>query len=98
MSGVVFIVVAVQKELKDIIEGLKKKGHEVVDMENYKYPIDAIVYEGNIFQVSYVSRNNMPEAMAGDVSNYGVLMINSLGKSIDQIDEMIHMRCYNHWF
>ncbi|MCX8130690.1 MAG: YkuS family protein [Clostridia bacterium] len=94
----VFIVVAVEKQLKDIIDGLKKKGHEVVDIETYNYPIDAIVYEGNSYQISYVSRNNMPEMTSGTRSNYGVLIINSLGKSIDQIDEMLHLRCYSHLF
>ncbi|MCX7709656.1 MAG: YkuS family protein [Clostridia bacterium] len=94
----VFIIVAVQSELKDIREGLKAKGHEVVDIETYNYPIDAVVYAGNSFQVSYVSRNHMPTMVNGQRSNYGVLMINSLGKSIDQIDEMLRMRCYSHLF
>ena len=94
----VFIIVAVQKDLVEIAEGLKKMGYEVVDIESYNYPIDAVVYKGNSFQISYVSNNNMPEMTAGKRSNYGVLMINSLGKSVDQIAEMLEMRCYSHLF
>lgn len=94
----VFIVVAVQKGLDDIKAALTNKGYEVVDIETYNYPIDAIIYEGNSFQISYVSRNNMPDAVMGQRSNYGVLMINSLGKSIDQIIEMLTMRTYSHLF
>ena len=88
---VVFIVVAVQNGLNKIMEGLKAKGHEVVDMGNSNNPVDAIVYEGNSFQVSYVSRDN-PDY------GYGILYINSLGKSIDQIDEMLRLGCYEHLF
>ena len=94
----VFIIVAVQKGLEEIRDGLKSKGHEVVDIETYNYPIDAIIYEGDSFQISYISKNNMPAAVNGQRVSYGVLMINSLGKSVDQIDEMLHMRCYSHLF
>jgi hypothetical protein len=88
----------VEKNLKHVIEGLQSKGHKVVDIETYNYPVDAIVYEGNSFQVSYVSGNNMPEFAAGKRSNYGVLIINSQGKSIEEIDEMLSLRCYEHLF
>ncbi|MCX7842494.1 MAG: YkuS family protein [Clostridia bacterium] len=94
----VFIIVAVQKTLPEIIEGLKAKGHEVVDIETYNYPIDAIVYEGNSFQISYVSRNNMPEMVNGQRGSFGVLMINSLGKSVEEIDDILRLRCYSYLF
>lgn len=94
----VFIIVAVQKGLDEIKEGLAAKGYEVVDIETYNYPIDAIVYEGNSFQISYISRNNMPATVNGQRVSYGVLMINSLGKTVDEIDEMLRMRCYSHLF
>jgi len=92
------IVIAVQKELDIIKSGLKLKGYTVVDPETYNYPIEAVVYEGNSFQISFVSGNNAPEMIAGKRSSYGILMINSLGKSLEQIDEMIKMRCYEHLF
>mgnify|MGYP000350865004 CR=1 FL=1 len=94
----VFIIVAVQAGLDDLKLGLKKKGFEVVDLETYCYPIDAIVYEGNNFQISYVSRNNMPEIEMGKRSNYGVFIINSLGKSIDEISDMLKTRYYSPLF
>lgn len=93
-----FIVIAVQKGLDSLKKGLKSKGYTVVDPETYNYPIDAMIYEGNCFNISYISRNNAPEMKSGVRSNYGVLIINSLGKSIDQIDEMLRMRCYEHLF
>jgi len=98
MPEVVFIVIGVQNGLNEIKDALRLKGIEVVDVENYNYPIDAVIYEGNSFQISYVSTNNMPEATMGSRSNYGVLMINSLGKSIAQIEEMLKMRGYSHLF
>lgn len=94
----VFIVVAVQNGLDGLKDGLKAKGHEVVDAESYNYPIDAVVYEGDSFQISCISRNNMPEAVNGQRSGYGVFMINCLGKSVDQIDAMLRMRCYSPLF
>ena len=95
----VFIIVAVQKTLNDLKSALKSLGYEVVDVESYNYPIDAIVYEGNTFQISHVSRNNMPDlSMSDRRANYGVLMINSLGKSVEEIDDMLKRRYYSPLF
>ena len=94
----VFIIVAVQKGLDAVKNGLKEKGFEVVDLETYSYPIDAIVYEGDSFQISYVSRNNMPEMIMGKRSNYGVFMINSLGKTVGEIVDMLKKRYYSPLF
>ncbi|NLM59835.1 MAG: YkuS family protein [Clostridium sp.] len=94
----VFMVVAVQSGLENIKKELKKRGFEVVDLETYNYPIDAIVYEGNSFQISHISRNNMPEMNSGLRANYGVFIINSLGKSIDEIEDMLKSRYYSPLF
>lgn len=94
----ILIIVAVQRGLDEIRNGLISKGYEVVDMETYKYPVDAIVYEGNSFEVSHISYNNMTYIHSGQKTNYGVFMINSLGNTIDQIDEMLRMKCYSHMF
>lgn len=94
----VFIIVAVQNGLDDIKVGLRELGFEVVDIEKYNYPIDAIVYEGNSFQISYVSRNNMPEMTMGKRSNYGVFMVNSLGKTVGEIADMLKTRYYSPLF
>jgi hypothetical protein len=95
---VVFIIVAVQNGLDSIKAGLKERGFEVVDIENNNYPIDAIVYEGNSFQISYVSRNNMPEMTMGKRTNYGVFMVNSLGKTVGEIADMLNTRYYSPLF
>lgn len=92
------MVVAVQSGLENIKKELKKRGFEVVDLETYNYPIDAIVYEGNSFQISHISRNNMPEMNSGLRANYGVFIINSLGKSIDEIEDMLESRYYSPLF
>lgn len=94
----VFIIVAVQNGLDSIKAGLKELGFEVVDIEKYNYPIDAIVYEGNSFQISYVSRNNMPEMTMGKRANYGVFMVNSLGKTVGEIADMLNTRYYSPLF
>lgn len=94
----VFIVVAVQSGLDTIKEGLKQRGYEVVDLESYNYPIDAMIYVGNAFQVSHISRNNMPEATMGTRGGYGVFMINATGKSLDQIEDMLKTRYYSPLF
>lgn len=92
------MIVAVQKGLDNIKNALAVLGHEVVDVENYNYPIDAIIYEGNSFQISHVTRNNMPQMSSGIRANYGVLMINSSGKSIAEIDDMLKTRYYSPLF
>ena len=73
----VFIVVAVQSGLEEIKSGLTGRGYTVVDVEGYNYPIDAMIYEGSSFQISYVSRNNMPAITNGIRNNYEVLLINA---------------------
>lgn len=92
------MVVAVQNSLHHIQEELKKRGFDVVDLETYNYPIDAIVYEGNSFQISHISRNNMPEMCSGLRTNYGVFIVNSLGKSVDEIEDMLRTRYYSPLF
>ncbi len=94
----VFIIVAIQKGLESVKHGLREKGFEVVDLETYCYPIDAIVYEGNNFQISYVSRNNMPEMTMGKRANYGVFIVNSLGKTVEEISDMLNTRYYSPLF
>lgn len=70
----------------------------MVEVENYSYPIDAIIYEGSSFQISCVTGNNMPEMVARNRSNYGVLMINARGRSLNEIENMIKSRCYSPLF
>ncbi|MCX7922903.1 MAG: YkuS family protein [Clostridia bacterium] len=99
LREVVFIIVAVQRGLEAIKHELKHKGYEVVELETYNYPIDAIIYEGSLMQISHISSNNMPIEMRVDGrTNYGVFMINSTGKSIDQIERMLKTRCYSPLF
>lgn len=92
------MVVAVQSGLEDIKNQLEKRGFDVVSIENYNYPVDAIIYKGNSFNISCVSRNNMPEFTMGKRAQYGVFMINSQGKTIDEIEEMLKNRCYTPLF
>ncbi|HHV28890.1 YkuS family protein [Acetivibrio mesophilus] len=94
----VFIVVAVQSGLDILKQELKRRGFEVVDLETYNYPIDAIVYEGNSFQISHISRNNMPEMTTGQRANYGVFIVNAFGKSIGEIEDMLRTRYYSPLF
>jgi hypothetical protein len=95
---VVFIIVAVQNSLLNIKHELGNRGYTIVDLENYNYPIDAAIYEGNSFQISYISGNNMPEMSNSKRSSYGVLIINSLGKSVDEIEDMLKTRYYSPLF
>ena len=94
----VFIVVAVLSSMEHIKKELTERGYEVVDIEDYNYPIDAIIYEGSSFGISHISRNNMPEPVMGLRANYGVFMVNSSGKSIEEIDEMLKTRYYSPLF
>ena len=40
----------------------------------------------------------MPEFTMGKRAQYGVFMINSQGKTIDEIEEMLKNRCYTPLF
>lgn len=92
------MVVAIQKELEDIKSELEKRGFNVVYIENYNYPVDAIIYSGNSFNISYVSSNNMPQYSMGQREQYGVFIINSKNKTIDEIEKMLKDRYYTPLF
>jgi len=92
------LVVAVENDLVELKNSLKERGYDVVDPENYNYPIDAIIYGGNAFQISHISRNNMPESSMSSRGSYGVFMINSTGKSIEEIVDMLNHRYYSPLF
>jgi len=74
------MVVAVQKGLDNLKRNWQKEVRGC-RFGNLQLSIDAIVYEGNSFQISYVSRNNMPQMTAGQRSNYGVFIVNALVKA-----------------
>lgn len=92
------MVVAIQEGLGEIKKELLKRGFDVVDLETYNYPIDAIIYKGTSFQISYVSGNNMPAMSSGIRENYGVFMVNSNNRSIDELENMLRTRYYSPLF
>ncbi|MCX7748044.1 MAG: YkuS family protein [Clostridia bacterium] len=94
----VFIIIAVQKELHKIVNALHEKGYQVVDPETYNYPIDAMIYEDAGFSISHISTNNMPLMASGQRNHYGVLMVNSKGKTIQEIEQILKNRCYSPLF
>lgn len=94
------MVVAVQKGLNNVEAQLRSMGYEVVTLGAYNYPVDAVVYNGSL-ETSYITNNNMPaltSSASGSSRNYGVLMVNSYGKSAAQIDEILKKRVYSPLF
>jgi len=92
------MVIAIQTGLDNLKQELLKRGYKVVDFGNYDYPIDVIIYEENLSQISYISHNNMPALQAGARGNYGVLVVNSQGKSVDEIEHILKTRSYSPLF
>jgi len=86
------MVIGVQQGLERIKRELRKRGYQVVNIEKYNKPVDAFIYEGNPFQVSYTTRKDNPEMRADIRSNDRVFFINSLGKSVDEIEDMLNTR------
>lgn len=90
------MVVAVQSNLTGITEGLRQKGYTVVDLYAYSKPIDAVVYEGGQFDFSAITEENSSPVMSNSSkSSYGVFIVCSNGKSIEEIDYMLKTRCYS---
>lgn len=90
------MVVAVQSNLLSIAEGLRNKGYTVVDLYTYTKPIDAVVFEGNRFDFSLISEENASPVMNTNARpSYGVFILCSNGKSIEEIDYMLKSRCYS---
>jgi hypothetical protein len=90
------MIVAVQSNLVNIAEGLKQKGYTVVDLYAYNQPVDAVVYEGKNFDFSAITEDNVGSSLnAVNRTGYGVFIVCSKGKSIDDIDYMLKTRCYS---
>ncbi|HEY5584894.1 MAG TPA: YkuS family protein [Ruminiclostridium sp.] len=90
------MVVAVQSNLTGITEGLQQKGYTVVDLYSYGKPIDAVVFEGGRFDFSTITEENSSPVMStNSKSSYGVFILCSNGKSIEEIDYMLKTRCYS---
>ncbi|MHB8065415.1 MAG: YkuS family protein [Ruminiclostridium sp.] len=90
------MIVAVQSNLSSISEGLKQRGYIVVDLYTYTMPIDAVVYEGERFDFSTITEENTSPVMSTNSrSSYGVFILCSNGKSIEEIDYMLKTRCYS---
>ncbi len=98
------MVIAIQKGLEHIKEMVRERGYETVTLGEYNYPIDAVLYNGHGINTSYISNNNMPNAVTqethygGVVKNYGVLMVNVQNKTIDEIVTILKNRVYSNLF
>jgi hypothetical protein len=90
------MIVAVQSMRSGIADQLKQRGYKVVDLYTYSKPIDAVVYEGDRFDFSAITEENTSATMGiNNSSSYGVFIVCSNGKSIDEIDYMLRTRCYS---
>lgn len=90
------MIVAVQSSLPSISEGLRQKGYTIVDLYTYTKPIDAVVYESGPFDFSTITEENTnPVMTTNSRTSYGVFILCSKGKSIEEIDYMLKTRCYS---
>ncbi len=90
------MIVAVQSNLTNIVQGLTQRGYTVVDLYTYKKPVDAVVYEGRRFDFSSITEDNVNTSMNTDNnSGYGVFILCANGRSIDEIDQMLKTRRYS---
>lgn len=90
------MVVAITPNLKHLQDKLSDKGYKVVMLGQYDYPIDALIYTGYCPDVSFVCTNNV-----NNISNsghYGVLMINAVNKSVEELDKILKTRLYSPLF
>lgn len=80
------MTIAVQNGLENLANALRSYGFDVVDYENYPYPIDAFVYlEAGLLQSMSV---------CSSCESYGVFMVNAHGKSADDIAAILNRRTY----
>lgn len=90
------MVVAVQANLSSIANELSNRGYTVVDLYSYDRPIDAVVFEGERFDFSTITEENVSPVMStNSKSSYGVFILCANGKSIEEIDYMLKTRCYS---
>ncbi len=93
------LVVAVDERLKEIKEGLEKRGYQVISLiENV--PVDAIVYyqDGQYKQNTGVGMSYSSQLFQMENSSNGVFLINAYNKSLEEIDQMLQNRTYSPLF
>lgn len=89
------MIVAVERGLNDIKDGLQQMGYNIVDLGENETP-DAIVY--------FRDGQNHSEGMLqntlfnGESAVNGTFLINSYNKSIDEIDQILKKRSYSPLF
>ena len=85
------MTVAIQPGLENLANALRGYGFDVVDYENYPYPVDALVYVGSgIMQnISLCSTVHNP---------YGIFLVNAYGKSAEDIADILNRRTYTPLF
>lgn len=88
------MIVAVEKHLTELKSNLAKLGYEIVNYQEYQYPVDAVVYSKANDYDGYTSILN--STITG--LPYGVLMVNAHHKSVNQIDQILKSRLYGPIF
>lgn len=84
------MTVAVAKNMNNMGNHLRRRGFNVVTYGEYPYPIDALVYE------SVQGELNMQSIKNEHIS--GILIVNSTGKTPDEVAQILMSRLYTPLF
>jgi hypothetical protein len=93
---VIALIVAVERSLHHIKDGLEEMGYDIVDLEE-NASSDAIVYyrDGQDHRSEEMSHNSFS---SGASAVNGTFLVNAYDKSIDEIDQILKKRSYSPLF
>lgn len=84
------MTVAIAPELNTLANQLRERGYNVVTYGKYKFPIDALVYTGNMEDYTTLKGSTM--------GYFGILMVNATNKTADEVDIALKRRLYSPLF
>ncbi len=90
------MIIGIQDGLYELKGQLEQRGYPVKEMNNYSNHVDVYIYaSGKVDGVLLEPEINLLASFNNcNSSHCGTLMVNSKGKSINEIESIINNRCY----
>lgn len=83
------MIIAIDESLDKLNNDLKTKGYQTINVNCCSSPINAYIYKNRFFDAINTGLLN---------SNDNILIINGSGRSVNEIQSILHSKCYSPLF
>ncbi|NMA82666.1 MAG: hypothetical protein GX962_02235 [Epulopiscium sp.] len=97
------MIIGIQRGLDQLKEQLKERGYYIVEVDQYRHPIDAYVYtatqaDGILENLAVTNQVYTGPEPYDSQSSMGVLMVNAYNKTVEEIEQILRERVYTPLF